>query len=160
MPNEKNLIPFDERTESEQREIRSKGGKASGSVRRRKRDMAKAMKLLLDLPVKEGTDACRDLRLFGVVESDMTNQMAMLSVMLAKAASGDVRAAEFVRDTAGYNPKIRLEERRFEAERDAGGGTDVVSDWISSIPDAPVEDGGEESDGKDEQDPGKVEEAP
>lgn len=30
MANEQNLIPFSERTESEQREIRSEGGKASG----------------------------------------------------------------------------------------------------------------------------------
>lgn len=33
MGNEKNLIPFDRRTESEQREIRSKGGKSSGVSR-------------------------------------------------------------------------------------------------------------------------------
>ena len=34
MPNEKNLIPFNERTESEQRAIQSKGGKASGEIGR------------------------------------------------------------------------------------------------------------------------------
>ena len=37
MPNEKNLIPFDQRTEEEQRDIRSAGGKASGVSRRRNR---------------------------------------------------------------------------------------------------------------------------
>ena len=57
MPNEKNLIPFNERTESEQRAIQSKGGKASGASRRRKRDMAKAMKLLLDMPAIPGANA-------------------------------------------------------------------------------------------------------
>ena len=44
--NEKNLIPFSERTESEQREIRSKGGKQSAKNRREQktyREMAKAM---------------------------------------------------------------------------------------------------------------------
>ena len=44
--NDKNLIPFSERTESEQREIRSKGGKQSAKNRREQktyRDMAKAM---------------------------------------------------------------------------------------------------------------------
>ena len=34
MANEKNLIPFDERTESEQREIARQGGIASGKARR------------------------------------------------------------------------------------------------------------------------------
>lgn len=44
--NDKNLIPFGERTESEQREIRSKGGKQSAKNRREQktyREMAKAM---------------------------------------------------------------------------------------------------------------------
>lgn len=159
MPNEKNLIPFNERTESEQRAIQSQGGKASGASRRRKRDMAKAMKMLLDMPAMDGMSAY--LQKMGVGELDMTNQMAMLSVMLVKAASGDVRAAEFVRDTAGYNPKIKLEEKRFEAEQEAsGGGTDVVSDWISAIPDVAAEDGGDGPDGADDENPGEKEEAP
>lgn len=159
MPNEKNLIPFTERTESEQRAIQSKGGKASGAARRRKRDMAKAMKLLLDMPAVTGADAY--LKQFGFAEADMTNQMAMLSAVFMKAMNGDVRAAEFVRDTAGYNPKIRLEEKRFEAEQEAsGGGTDVVSDWISSIPDVAAEDGGDGPDGADDENPGEEEEAP
>lgn len=42
--NEKNLIPFSERTESEQREIRSRGGKASGESRRRTASLKKAAK--------------------------------------------------------------------------------------------------------------------
>lgn len=159
MPNEKNLIPFNERTESEQRAIQSEGGKASGASRRRKRDMAKAMKLLLDMPAIPGANAY--LQQFGFDEADMTNQMALLSTVFMKAMNGDVRAAEFVRDTAGYNPKIRLEEKRFEAEQEeSGGGTDVVSDWINSIPDTAAEDGGEDPDGEDEQNPGEAEEAP
>lgn len=159
MPNEKNLIPFTERTESEQRAIQSKGGKASGAARRRKRDMAKAMKLLLDMPAVPGADAY--LQQFGFAEADMTNQMALLSAVFMKAMNGDVRAAEFVRDTAGYNPKIRLEEKRFEAEQEAGsGGTDVVKDWIDSIPDVTAEDGGDDPDGADDESPGEEETAP
>ncbi len=159
MPNEKNLIPFNERTESEQRKIQSQGGKASGASRRRKRDMAKAMKMLLDMPAVPGTDEY--LKQFGFQESDMTNQMAMLSAIFMKAMRGDVRAAEFIRDTAGYNPKIRLEEKRFEAEQEAdSGGTDVVSDWINSIPDVAAEDGGDDPDGADDQGSGEEEKAP
>ena len=36
MANEENLIPMDERTENEQREIARKGGKKSGEARRRR----------------------------------------------------------------------------------------------------------------------------
>lgn len=121
--------------------------------------MAKAMKMLLNMPAMDGMSAY--LQKMGVNELDMTNQMAMLSVMLVKAASGDVRAAEFVRDTAGYNPKYRLEEKRFQAEQEAGSvGTDVVSDWINAIPDVAAEDGGDNPDGADDQGPGEEEKAP
>ena len=44
--NEKNLIPFNERTESEQREIARQGGIASGKARREKQ---KTQQILADL---------------------------------------------------------------------------------------------------------------
>ena len=53
MANEENLIPIQNRTTSEAREISAKGGKKSGEARRRKKDMKAKMKLLLSLPVKQ-----------------------------------------------------------------------------------------------------------
>ena len=50
MANEENLIPFSERTESEQRQIAQKGGIASGAARRRKRSMKEAADYYLSLP--------------------------------------------------------------------------------------------------------------
>ena len=50
MSNEKNLIPFNKRTESEQREIAQQGGIASGRARRRKRSMKEAADYYLSLP--------------------------------------------------------------------------------------------------------------
>ena len=133
MPNEKNLIPFGERTESEQRKIRSAGGKASGEARRKKRDMKRMMKLLLNMPATGNADAF--LEQIGVAEEDRTNQAAVLAAVMMKAMSGDVRAAEFVRDTIGASPRQVLEEKRFAAEQEStAGGTNVVNDWINSIP--------------------------
>ena len=43
MANAENLIPFDERTESEQREIARKGGIASGASRRAYRSLKQAV---------------------------------------------------------------------------------------------------------------------
>lgn len=48
-----NLIPFDQRTEDEQREIRKKGGQASGAARRKKRDMKKLLEMFLDDTIKD-----------------------------------------------------------------------------------------------------------
>lgn len=55
MANEQNLSGhgFDERTASEQREIASKGGKASGEARRRKRSLREAMQTMLALELSE-----------------------------------------------------------------------------------------------------------
>lgn len=48
MANEKNLIPFDQRTKKEQREIRSAGGRQSGRARREKADLRKAAQAYLE----------------------------------------------------------------------------------------------------------------
>lgn len=48
-----NLIPFNELTEDKQRELASKGGKASGEARRLKKTMKLALKELLEEEVKD-----------------------------------------------------------------------------------------------------------
>lgn len=48
MANEDNLIPNSERTPSERRENARKAGKASGEARRKKADMRKLAKMILD----------------------------------------------------------------------------------------------------------------
>ena len=60
MANEGNLIRFNERTESEQREIRSKGGRKCGEARRKKKATKQIMKTLLDVcPVCARGTQCR-----------------------------------------------------------------------------------------------------
>ena len=51
MANEKNLIPFDKRTEKEQREIRSKGGKASQKKQAEKKRIREAMQEIMNLQI-------------------------------------------------------------------------------------------------------------
>ena len=51
--NEKNLIPFDERTESEQREIARMGGIASGKARREKQQTRQILSELLSIQNKD-----------------------------------------------------------------------------------------------------------
>lgn len=48
-----NLIPFNELTEDKQRELASKGGKASGEARRLKKSLKLALKELLEEEVKD-----------------------------------------------------------------------------------------------------------
>lgn len=100
MPNEKNLIPFDQRTEEEQRDIRSAGGKASGVSRRRKRSLKEAADLYLSLPVSDRR-VWNKIARRGVDPEDIDNQMAMIIGLTIAATAGDAKAAKVIVDLLG-----------------------------------------------------------
>lgn len=113
MANEKNLIPWNKRTENEQREYAQKGGKKSGEVRRKKKAMKETMKMLLnlDLPDCEGKESLKDM---GIEDEDLNIQTAILANQAKKAIAGDLDSAKFCRDTAGEY--IGAEEEKEEIE--------------------------------------------
>lgn len=92
MANEENLIPFNERTESEQRQIAQKGGIASGVARRRKRSMREAADYYLALPETDRRSVNALLR-DAVDPEDIDNQMAVIKGITARAKKGDPQAA-------------------------------------------------------------------
>lgn len=82
MANEENLIPMDERSQNEARELGKKGGKKSGEARRRKKDMKAKMKLLLSLhPTASQTEL---LKALGIPEEDADNEMLLLVVVAVR----------------------------------------------------------------------------
>lgn len=116
MNGQENLIPFNERTEEEQREIARKGGIASGEARRRRREIKDSLDLLLSLPFKiqaNNADTIRQqLNNLGVPEDEIDNQMAMaFSMFINSVGTGKnaVSAATFIRDTLGEKPKEKVE---------------------------------------------------
>lgn len=113
MPNEQNLIPFNKRTESEQREQARKGGQKSGEVRRQKKAMKETMKMLLSLemPESEGKEKLREL---GIEDKDLTVQTQIAIQQVNKAINGNLDSAKFVRDTSGEY--IGAEEEKEELE--------------------------------------------
>ncbi len=106
------------RTKEEAKQRGRNGGIASGIARRRKRDMKDAAQLLLSMPVKFQSVADQ-MKNLGFAEEDLTNQMSILVSMYKEAMSGNVRAAEFLRDTIGTDAvgKERKERLRMEKER-------------------------------------------
>ncbi|MCI8843869.1 MAG: hypothetical protein HFF08_07145 [Oscillospiraceae bacterium] len=123
MANEKNLIPMDQRTESEQREIQSKGGKASGAARRRKKTMRQAAAMLLGADISGGErDFVEKIRprllAFGISEGDATYQDVLLASIMLKAMKGDVKAAAYIRDTAGENPSLELKKQELKLRQE------------------------------------------
>lgn len=100
MPNEKNLIPMDQRSQSEARELGREGGRASGASRRRKKSLREAAELYLSLPVSDKR-AWNKLARDGVEPEDVDNQMAIIAGLTIKAAKGDAKAAKVLFDLLG-----------------------------------------------------------
>ena len=139
----KNLNPV--RTKEEAKERGRNGGIKSGEARRRKRDMKSAASLLLDMGVW-GPNMDAQMERMGLPEDERTNQMAVLVSMLQEAQNGNVRAAEFLRDTAGrnndrnrdYKLRQRAEERaadEFEYRKQKEAGIEYEIEDLDEIED-------------------------
>lgn len=120
MANKQNLLrPKRDQTAEERRESARRAGKASAEARRRKRDMRETFRDLLDMPLKEG-DLDEVTALAGANRKNVTVGEAIALIMANKAIKGDVRAAEFVRDTSGQRPtssvQVTAESKEASAE--------------------------------------------
>lgn len=94
------LIPFNERTEEEQKRIARQGGIASGAARRRKKALREAADYFLSLPVTDNR-VFNKLSKAGVEVGEIDNQMAMICGLHAQAARGDAKAAKVLVDILG-----------------------------------------------------------
>lgn len=94
------LIPFNQRTEDEQKRIATAGGIASGAARRRKRSLKEAADLYLSLPVSDRRRWNKIAR-HGIDPEDVDNQMAMIVGLTEAATRGDAKAAKIIVDLIG-----------------------------------------------------------
>ena len=112
MANYENLIPFNKRTESEQRKIQSAGGRASGEARRRKADFRKTLNMLLTAEI-DSEDYKPVLEALGV---ECTLESALLMAQIKEALAGNTKAATFVAKYSGQSPDSDEEIRNREAD--------------------------------------------
>lgn len=125
VPNEKNLIPMDQRTESEARELGKLGGKASGAARRRKRALKEAADLYLSLPVSDKR-RWNALARKGLDPEDVDNQMAMIVGLTDAAAGGDARAGRLLVDILGEDSRADPAADQLDKAAQLLGGIDSV----------------------------------
>jgi hypothetical protein len=97
MANEQNLRPGEYKLTVEEAK---KGGKASGEARAARRDLRKALEMLLDKNYKTNTG------------EEISGTEAIALKQIEKAMKGDTRAFEVVRDTIGQKPvdKVMIAE--------------------------------------------------
>lgn len=100
MANEKNLIPLNEQSKSKQREIQSQGGIASGQARREKRDLRRALEMLLEKEYKDRNG------------NTLSGTEAISAKLFEQAMKGNIKAFETLRDTVGQKPveKVMIAE--------------------------------------------------
>ena len=136
--NEKNLIPFTERTESERREIASSGGKKSGETRRRKKALKSLMNELLssevfDMNIYNNTTA------LGIDPEDMSYGAAIVAAMVKEAASGNVKAFNAITDLIGEGSsgeRVKLQKKQLALQekqttaKDSDGNLEEVLEAI------------------------------
>ena len=125
MANEENLIPFSERSESEVRELGSKGGKKSGEARRKKKSMKQVMDMLLQMPAHTVSDyqllADVGIDTNGLTNDEISNLLIVNAALLAQAKLGNVKAIKELRsviqDDAALKHKIKTDNARLDLER-------------------------------------------
>lgn len=96
MANEENLKPV--RTKKEARERGKNGGIKSGEARRAKKTMKEMLDYLLEKEIENSRTG-----------ETVTYREAILTSCIKRAIKGDVKAAQFVRDTAGEAPINKTE---------------------------------------------------
>lgn len=110
MANNDNLLKGNPQTQfkagREQVETARKGGIASGKSKREKKALKDAFEALLNMPMKGGKDVSLDdvKNLKALKGKNISVQEAIAVIMVQKALKGDIRAAEFVRDSSGQRP--------------------------------------------------------
>lgn len=126
-----NLIPLNARTKEEQRKIASKGGKASGKARRKKKTLQEIAQMFLYTPVND-EKLNKILDDVGIPREEQTYILIMIFQQIRKAADGDLKAAEFIRETVGENPRLKLYERKLEI-LNQDGRTQIIDDWVNAV---------------------------
>lgn len=109
MANEKNLVSIGDRTTSEQREITSAGGKASGAARRQKKSLSELAKLIADNPA-EGRNK-KKLAKIGIEGEDATNNAMVVAAVFEGATCGDMKAVD---KWEKYTEGVTADEKPFE----------------------------------------------
>lgn len=99
-PQDKHLIPLNQRSPEEARAIQSKGGKVTAERRRQQKAAAELMQQFCDLPITDGRRKNR-LKRLGIENDDLTNKMLMVVSIGQMAQAGNVYAFEKVLELLG-----------------------------------------------------------
>lgn len=115
--NEDNLIPAAHKLTVEEQ---SRGGKASGKSRRRKKNMKQLAEMLLQLPSNDSNDYQLLLDM-GFDEEEVSHQLVINAALIQQAKSGDVKAVRALMDITGAdyykNESLKLRKQELQLKK-------------------------------------------
>ena len=115
MANEKNLIPFDERTENEQREIARQGGIASGIARREKKTVQKILNDFLSTSAKDNPQVAKLAAKMGLKSDDSIKDLFTIVCILNTLKDGNLSDLERLSKLLGEQTEIADTEAQKQA---------------------------------------------
>jgi hypothetical protein len=121
MANEQNLLKGDDIHKFTHEEA-SKGGKASGEARRRKKSMKESFETLFDMQASDKYKNAFKKQGYDVPDNLTMEQTLVLS-MMAKAIAGDARMASLVLDVMGEKQSDRLKRKELELKEKMANDT-------------------------------------
>lgn len=116
----RNLKPNSQLTPEERRERASKMGKFSGLARAKRKAMRETLIELLSMPMKKGEIKSKIEHISDFKDANVDLQTRILVGIAYKAAKGDVKAAEYIRDTIGEAPvqEMKVEQSAVSGKTD------------------------------------------
>ena len=94
-----NLVPFNQRSEDEVRELNKKGGIASGEARRQKKTMREWLEIAMQAAMKD--DGGQPIMSPDDPNRELTRKECAMLKLAAKAAKGDLKAIELSAKLSG-----------------------------------------------------------
>ena len=143
MANEQNLMPIAElnarTTPEEKRANARKAGLASAKAKKQRRTFKESLEIILSMKATEEQKKAAEQ--FLTEEMDLTNGDLVNLAMIGKAKEGDVKAAQFVRDTVGEMPTVKQEVTNTMSD-----GDKALLEKVSKRLEKSPEDGQKDSD--------------
>lgn len=115
MANENNLIPFDERTKNEQREIARQGGIASGIARREKKTIQKILNDFLSTAAKDNPQVAKLAAKMGLKSDDSIKDLFTIVCTLNTLKDGNLSDLERLSKLLGEQTEIADTESQKQA---------------------------------------------
>lgn len=112
MANIQNLKPFHTLTEKEQREIRSKGGKASVKAKKERKTFAEIYKTLLD----ETNEISLNGQKIKLSNKDILARKLITDILKGTINTSFLKGAEHIQATIGEAPVQKVEQTNYNIE--------------------------------------------